>query len=94
MRERKEDRAANVRFGAKEKTGEVRGQVRGNKGGERERGRRARGTNITEGESGRGGREKRVAINLRAVLIEINEVGTITLRLGRRVGRLICCEVH
>lgn len=33
-------------------------------------------------------------INLRAVLIEVNKVGTIVLRLGRRVGRLIGCEVH
>lgn len=42
-----------------------------------------------EKENGRG-----ETTNLRAVLIKINEVGTITLRLGRRVGRLICCEVH
>lgn len=32
--------------------------------------------------------------NLRAVLIEVNEVGTIALRVGRRVGRLVGCEVH
>lgn len=32
--------------------------------------------------------------HLRAVLIEINEVGTVALRVGRRVGRLVGCEVH
>lgn len=32
--------------------------------------------------------------NLRAVLIEVNEVGAVALRVGRRVGRLVGREVH
>ncbi|KYM98711.1 Ubiquitin-associated domain-containing protein 1, partial [Cyphomyrmex costatus] len=32
--------------------------------------------------------------NLRAVLIEVNEVGTIALCVGRRVGRLVGCEIN
>ncbi|KYM84189.1 Ubiquitin-associated domain-containing protein 1 [Atta colombica] len=31
---------------------------------------------------------------LRAVLIEVNKVGTIALRIGRRIGRLVGCEIN
>lgn len=36
----------------------------------------------------------RARTNLRAVLIEVNEVGAVALRVGRRVGRLVGREVH
>lgn len=52
-----------------------------------------RGTGCRRGEMPRSTRAG-CCIYLRAVLIEVNEVGTIVLRVGRRVGRLIGCEVH
>lgn len=48
-----------------------------------------------EAEEGRFEKRRAAArTNLRAVLIEVDEVGTVALRVGRRVGRLVGREVH